>query len=298
MQLNQIDLNKLNTFLAVVENNGISKAAIQLLLSRSAISQAISSLEDSLNVQLFHRVGKKLILTESGTVLFKSIRSYQSHLQKTIENLGVAETNPTGFVRLGLFIGFSKTRLTDLLSHFLLQYPQVRAKLVFLSQSELHSALLEHRIDFALSIYPLNHETKSISSSRLFEEKLILVGAKKYFCERPSLDEVQALPIIEYFQNDQLFRSWIQHHYGKEPTSFRVRAYAATVDFVLELILKNIGVGIVPQSIVNPYLRDRRLFHIKTGKPELVDFVWLNELKGFQHDCASKLFLEHLKEFL
>ncbi len=297
MELNQIDLNKLNTFLAVVESDGISKAAVKLLLTRSAISQAISSLEDSLNIRLFHRVGKKLILSEAGSILFNSIRDYQHHLHKTVESLSLVEKAPSGIVRIGLFIGFPKSRLSGLLAQFLLKYSLIRVKLVFLSQADLRSSLLEHKIDLALSIYPLNHETNSISATRLFEDELVLVTAKKFFCERPSLNQVQALPVVEYYQDGQLFKSWIQHHFGKEPSSFQVRAYGATIDFVLELILKNVGVGIVPKFVVDSYLKKGRLFYIKTGKPELIDCIWFNELKGFQYEKSARLFHTHLREW-
>jgi DNA-binding transcriptional LysR family regulator len=296
MQLNKIDLNKLNTFLAVVENQGVSKAADRLLLTRSAVSQSITSLEQSLGIQLFSRVGKKMILTESGSQLFESFRQYHHQLRKVVSMLGNSLKEPSGTVRLGFYIGFSKDEFTELVSDFLNEYSQVNIKFFFSSQLELSSLILENKLDFALSLYPLSEDHTSIHSVRLYSEELILVTSRKYYSEKPTWEDLQKMPVIDYYQNGQLFKAWIRHHFNKELTDVRVRAYAATIDFVLELVQKEIGVGIVPRHIAAPLLAKKVLYQLKTGQVELSDYIWLNSSKSVHHDSAARTFFTRLKQ--
>src|SRR5262249_16329870 len=109
MELNKIDLNKLNTLVAVIEQGGVSAAAARLELTRSAISQSVSSLESSLGVPLFRRAGRKLLPTPAALRLYRSARSYQVGLKKTVAEI-LGETSP-GRVRVGLFTGFPKMRI-------------------------------------------------------------------------------------------------------------------------------------------------------------------------------------------
>jgi LysR family cyn operon transcriptional activator len=296
VKLNRIDLNKLYTFTAVAESGGISKAAARLGLTRSAISQSVSALEASLGLRLFHRVGRRLLLAPPGEELFARAVDYQRGLESALDALVSHPEEARGVVRVGLFIGFSRARLTDFLAVFLERNPGVQIRLLFVSQPELASLLTENKIDLALSIYPLSSEARLIQSRRLFQEELVLVSGKRHFIANPTLAQVQRLPMIDYYQSGQVARTWVRHHFGGAPKPLNIRAFGAAVDFVLELILKGAGAGIVPKSVAENELRRKRLFQIRTGKPELTDSVWLNELRRFEHSPAVRLFREKLRE--
>src|SRR4051812_43253363 len=124
MELNNIDLNKLNTFFAVADQGGITRASRRLLLTPSAVSQGVSSLEGALGVRLFNRIGRKLTLAEEGRRLYRSFREYQLGLSRALGSLAAPEAEARGMVRVGLVTGFSKARLTDFLSTFLREHPR------------------------------------------------------------------------------------------------------------------------------------------------------------------------------
>jgi DNA-binding transcriptional LysR family regulator len=288
VKLHSIDLNKLNVFVVAAELGGFATAAKRLALTRSAVSQSIAALERALGLALFHRVGRRLVLTERGRTLADRVRHYQVALEEIIHDLTNQSREPAGLARLGIFVGFSKARLTDFLARFLRAHPRVTAKVLFLPQAEMVESLRERRIDVALSIHPLNRQSRDLESRRLFEEELVLVSGPKHFVANPSLDDIRRLPIIEYYDTGELTRAWIRHHFGTEPGELQIRAYAAAVDFVLELIQQNVGVGIVPRYVADPLLRRGRLRQIRTRRPELMDAIWLNQLRGARHEPASE----------
>jgi len=63
MELHNVDLNKVATFLAIAELASVTAAAAHLALTRSAVSHSLRTLEGQLGVALFHRVGRGLVLT-------------------------------------------------------------------------------------------------------------------------------------------------------------------------------------------------------------------------------------------
>ena len=81
-------LKELNFFYKLSENPQVTQVANELNISQSAISLAIKSLENSLNEQLFDRIGKKLILNEKGkylkdsSLLFKTNRCTKYFFRK------------------------------------------------------------------------------------------------------------------------------------------------------------------------------------------------------------------------
>ncbi|MDF9278164.1 LysR family transcriptional regulator [Arthrobacter sp. EH-1B-1] len=64
-----MDTRKLKYFLAVVDCGGFNKAAEELLIAQPSLSQTIASLERDLGVPLFHRIGRRAVLSEAGKEL-------------------------------------------------------------------------------------------------------------------------------------------------------------------------------------------------------------------------------------
>src|SRR5262245_54341753 len=70
-----MDLKRLRTFVAIAELGTVSRAALHLRISQSALSRQISDLEQEFRVRLFDRVGRRLVLTAIGEELLGDCRS-------------------------------------------------------------------------------------------------------------------------------------------------------------------------------------------------------------------------------
>lgn len=70
-----MDARQLRYFLAIVEAGGVTRAAEQLFISQPSLSQALNTLEAELGVPLFHRVGRRLVLSEAGQGLVGPART-------------------------------------------------------------------------------------------------------------------------------------------------------------------------------------------------------------------------------
>ena len=290
MKLHTIDLNKLYVFSAVVEHGGVGRAAAQLGRTPSAVSQALSALEEALGVALFDRVGKRLILTRGGQRLDAHLRESQAALQRTVDALVNESGAVQGLVRIGVYLGFPRLRLAAFLSRFRARHPQVQLRVVYAPQEDLNARLLRNRLDFAFALRPRSAPHGQLQSTQLFEEALVLVTSRRFFRRGFSVDELSHTPVIDYYQSDPLIERWLAHHYGERAERPTVAIWAATTDLVLDLVLDQAGVGVLPRDVAAPYLRNRRLIALRTARPALTDWIWLNEPRGAYRDRTLEVF--------
>lgn len=292
VKLNNLDLNKLHVFLQIVEHKGVSAAAQRLTLTRSAVSQALASLEGSLDVQLFNRVGKRLVLTAEGKRLYLGVKRYHDGLAGALQALERERTEVVGVVRVGSFPEFARAQLSELVADFLKAHPKAQVKLLFSSPSDLNKLLVENKIDLGFSIYP--QDNKTTRSEAVFAEELVLVGTKKFHSKAQSLGELLKLPVIDYYQNSVLMKRWLEHNYRAGAVRLNVRAFAASADMALELIGRGAGIGVVPRYLAERLLKKGKLEVFETSRPPLIDYIWLNELKSSYKNPAYLAFRSNI----
>ncbi len=291
----RLDLNKLLTFLAISEAGGVSAAARRLHLTRSAVSHSLGALEAELGVALFHRIGKSLVSTREGKLLRRAVADARDRLGSALEEVLGTGGELRGPVRVGLFVGCSRFRLSGAIGAFLRDHPRARVRVAFGPQAWLLDELLTAKLDMTLSLRPTREQAPQIRSEKLFEQTLVL--AVRELPRRGPLDfaALCELPIVDYYQSDPLIDRWTRHHHGgKRLPRERLRAFAGSTDLALELVLRGVGAAVLPQDLAEPFRRRRELALIQGPRAPLIDFVWLNELRAARRSPAPAAFRELL----
>jgi DNA-binding transcriptional LysR family regulator len=143
MPLNNImDWDKLRIFHAVADAGSFTHAGHELGLSQSAVSRQISALEEGLNVPLFHRHARGLILTEQGEVLYRTAHEVFTKLTAAQTRLMDSKEKPSGELRITTTVGLGSVWLTPRLKEFTEIYPQIHVVLL-LDDRELDLAMRE-----------------------------------------------------------------------------------------------------------------------------------------------------------
>ncbi len=137
-----MDWDKLRVFHAVAEAGSFTHAGDTLNLSQSAVSRQISALEDALQVPLFHRHARGLILTEQGESLNRTVREVFAKLAITEALLTESKEKPAGRLKVTTTQGFGSLWLAPRLHGFLEAYPEVTV-LLLLDDAELDLAMRE-----------------------------------------------------------------------------------------------------------------------------------------------------------
>jgi DNA-binding transcriptional LysR family regulator len=146
-----MDWDKLRIFHAVAEAGSFTHAGEVLNLSQSAVSRQISSLEESLNVALFHRHARGLILTEQGELLYRTAHEVFSKLAMAEAQLAESKDRPKGQLKVTATQAFGSSWLTPALLEFIDLYPDVDVDLV-LEDRELDLSMRE--ADVAIRMAP------------------------------------------------------------------------------------------------------------------------------------------------
>ena len=163
-------------------------------------------------------------------------------------------------------------------------------RIVFAPQDDLTARLAANRLDYTFSFQPPADGGTRVASTRLFEQKLVLVSGRRFFRHGFDARELPRTPVVDYYQSDPLIARWLAHHLGDEAPPTDVKVWAATTDMVLELVLDGLGVGVVPESLAAPHVARRRLRVLTTRRDELTDFIWLNEPRGAYRDATLEAF--------
>ena len=141
-----MDWDKLRIFHAVADAGSFTHAGHELGLSQSAVSRQISALEDALNVPLFHRHARGLILTEQGEMLYRTAHEVFTKLTAAQTRLMDSKEKPSGELRITTTVGLGSVWLTPRLKEFSEIYPEINVTLL-LDDRELWRMLQDWLID-------------------------------------------------------------------------------------------------------------------------------------------------------
>jgi DNA-binding transcriptional LysR family regulator len=137
-----MDWDKLRIFHAVADAGSFTHAGTELALSQSAVSRQISALEQDLNVSLFHRHARGLILTEQGEVLYRTAHEVFTKLAAAKTRLMDSKEKPSGELRITTTVGLGSVWLTPRIKEFTELYPQINVTLL-LEDRELDLSMRE-----------------------------------------------------------------------------------------------------------------------------------------------------------
>lgn len=121
-------LNSLKGFESTARLNSASRAAEELHITPPAITHQIQSLEQSLGVELFLRVGRKLILTEAGKTLYPFVLQALSEVRSGMQALSNA-TSETPPLRIQTYVTAAIRWLAPRISRFQQHHPDIQIKL-------------------------------------------------------------------------------------------------------------------------------------------------------------------------
>lgn len=123
-------LIELNAVVAVATHRSFRKAAAELGMSPSALSHAISSLEQRMGVRLFNRTTRSVAPSEAGEQFLARIRPALGQIAEAMAGVNEFRETPSGTLRLNTSEGAAQIILAPIVLEFLKRYPDMRVDLV------------------------------------------------------------------------------------------------------------------------------------------------------------------------
>ena len=169
-----MELQQIRYFLAVQRHGSFSRAADECEVSQPALTQAVKKLEDEVGGELFHREGKRLVLTALGRLIQPALEQAVVGAQSArslAENFKLLRQAP---LRLGLQTTIGPTRIASFLSVFHRRQPGVEITVEDGPPAALLDKLERGELDFALlsGAQPL---AEAFRSEKLYAEPYVVV---------------------------------------------------------------------------------------------------------------------------
>ncbi|MGP4084944.1 LysR family transcriptional regulator [Streptomyces sp. KR55] len=121
-----MDIRQLEYFLAIFDHGGFNRAATALYVSQPALSQTVRSLERDLGTALFHRIGKRAVLTEAGSALIEPARAAVRSMQTARASVDAVQELRTGRIDIAAMPSPAVEPLTSMIRDFGGCHPGVR----------------------------------------------------------------------------------------------------------------------------------------------------------------------------
>ncbi|MGW8363052.1 LysR family transcriptional regulator [Streptomyces wedmorensis] len=170
-----MELRLLATFEKVADVLSFTRAAAELGYAQSSVTGQIRSLESSLGVELFERLGSRIRLTEAGERLLPYARRMADLAEEARAAVAVTE-ELSGPIAVGTMESLTSYRLPPLLEYFHHRYPEVRLTLRPTLGDETRQALRQGTYDVGFLMEP-DTEHEGLESEVLAPEPLVLVAA-------------------------------------------------------------------------------------------------------------------------
>lgn len=188
----RITLRQLEVFTEVLKSGSTTQASQLLALSQSAVSASLTDLEGQLGVQLFDRVGKRLVTNEHGRLLYpKALALLEQALE--VEQLF---KKGQGAVRLAASTTIGNYMLPELLAKYRYDYPDIPLELNISNTEEVIKAVMEFRTDVGL-IEGICHSPELITEPWLNDDLVIFAAPNNPLANKSlTLKELRDAPWI------------------------------------------------------------------------------------------------------
>jgi LysR family transcriptional activator of nhaA len=265
-----LNYNQLYYFYKIAESGSISGASKEVLISSPALSMQLKELEESLNTPLFIRSGKKLVLTDAGSIVFEYARDIFKLGLELKDTIG---DRSRGNSRQRIEIGCQDTipkMISDELLSFLIREKGCKITLREGNRERLIELQNKFQLDLILTNSVPQIDNEYISETRLLcREELIIVGHPKWKKMKSWDSSPLILPTF-----DSTTRQKLELYFREK--NFQLDIIAEVEDKATEIDMAIRGLGLITamRSSVQPYLKNKSLIQYASLK-DLYEEVWM-----------------------
>ncbi|MDL5165567.1 LysR family transcriptional regulator [Proteus faecis] len=289
---NQID--RIRSFIAVVDTGSFTQAAKYLRLSKSMVSIHIKALETELDVSLLNRNTRRFSLTETGEMLYQDFRLVLSQLEQTLDKARLGQQELQGSLRLSSTAEFGEHYILPLLNQFIQLHPKLKIQYAFNSSIE---DLINHKLDLAIRLGTL--KDSNYRSTKLADYKISLVISPDLL-QKFSIKTIDDLKVIPYLANSNLRQSKLSSslEFNILLSQLSQDAYfeTNTIAALKKMVLSHAGMAILPHWFIHQELLEEKLVVLFPDISLLTQSVNIIFPYSEYIPRKTRLFIDYLKE--
>jgi DNA-binding transcriptional LysR family regulator len=200
-----MELRHLRYFVAVAENENVTRASARLHVSQPGLSRQIRDLEDEIGFLLFERSAKALRLTAAGKFFLTEARAVLQHADDAVKKARAAVGGMQGEIHVGYAPSLTVQILPPMLRAFQGEFPHVRLALHDLSSEEMIEQLGTKKLHVALTVRPPTKMLRGLSFVEIARYAMVVAVAPSHPLAKSkaiSLQQAAPEPLIGLNRKD------------------------------------------------------------------------------------------------
>ena len=246
----EINFHQLEIFLCIARERSFSKAAEQLRISQPSVSIQIRNLEDSLEVKLFERLGRRVYLTREGKAVLeqaKKISAIVSELQNNLKDLkGIRR----GHLSAGCSRVPSATLVPLAVAQFKAQYPKTEISIKTGRSHEVERWVIENEVD--LGVIEGDPAAAMLTKEPWYTDELVLVvSPRSHLLKKRRLFVKEVLEEPFLIQSPGIRPTFIERVFAEKGMAIKNRITVGSREAVKAAVAAGCGVSIMPRSLID-----------------------------------------------
>jgi LysR family transcriptional regulator, low CO2-responsive transcriptional regulator len=292
-----MNIKQLEAFVLIAEHKSFTQAAKLLYMTQPGISFQIKALESLLEVTLFERLEKRVILTEAGELLYPEARKILAANDRIAEALEELRGIKKGKVRLGASNIPGDYLMPKFIGEFKRIYPGINLLLSISDTGKIIKELLNRELD--IGIIGAKQDNDLLEYYPFMLDQLIIISSNNHpqlTADCVSLEEILNHTFVMREQGSGT-RMVIENYLAKhniQPEGLQVVMELGSTRSVITAVEANLGISIVSKWAVQEALKLNKVKEIKVKGFNIERYLYIavNKAKYFNH--ASKEFLNYL----
>lgn len=259
------DLRQVRSLIAVADTESFTKAAERLGVTQSAVSHSIRALETQLDSKLVERAGKRVALSQNGTILLRRFRAAVAELEKAQDDLALLKRWGQGRLRVGATHTLCTYLLPSVMQEFRKLYPRCEIHIESGDTSELIELLDRSEIDLVLGMG--GREPAWTRFETIFEDELVFVVSPDHpWAKQGSIemDQVEKESFLVYARASETYR-FLKSTFEEAGVRLRPSLSLGDMGAIKEMAKVGVGVGIVAPWVARNEIETGTLVAIPLG---------------------------------
>ena len=289
-----MELHQLRYFVAIAETGNFTRASERNHVSQPSLSQQIQKLETEVGHKLFHRLGRKAVLTEAGTAFLERARRILFEVENATKELG----DKRGLGRR-ITVGAVQTVMPYLITPLIARLRDEHPNLLIGAREDFRASLLRAVVegDVDLAVVPQPVKDHRISIEPLFTEPLLLVVGKRHpIASRTEItvNDLAGETFVSLGDSSSL-AAQIQAFFGDQQFRPQIGFRCAQVATLKQIVSSGLGISLLPQLARQAEDRESLTYLRLTGSEPTRELVVIRHLQRYQSRGAEQ-FLSLLRE--
>lgn len=246
-----MELHQLRYVLAVADTGNFTRAAAKSNITQPSLSQQIINLEREVGHKLFHRLGRKAVLTEAGSTFIERARRILFEVDNATKEL--SDSPALGRrITVGAIPTVAPYLLPPLLAQCRERHPNLEVHVREDFRSHLVRAVVDGDLDFAIGALPM--KDARISIEPLLTEPLLLVVGKQHplaSSPRVTVPDLEGETFVMLGTSSSL-AAQVQNFCGDHHFEPRIGYRCAQVTTVKAFVAQGLGISILPRVAQSP----------------------------------------------